>query len=172
MLKQWRGVAHACTKVKEVIVQRLSVGFHSDPLLRHCALPMAQKKGHLASEESHWGKPPRKTGSSPEAVLESSRHILQVAHPSSSGGLSTLSLFAPVVRPDLGRRVSAWCASCWMKNWNQTIRQSNIWERTHFCVACGRRGFHNACKACATLCVSYCVIKRWEVIRELGQGNC
>ena len=44
MLERWRDVVHARTKVKEVIVQRLSVGFHSDPLLRHCALPMAQKK--------------------------------------------------------------------------------------------------------------------------------
>ena len=47
----------------------------------------------------------------PEAVLEPPRDLLQVTHPSSSGGLSALSLLAPLERPDLGRRVPARGAS-------------------------------------------------------------
>ena len=37
----------------------------------------------------------------PEAVLEASRHGLQVAHTASASGLSALGLLAPLVRPEL-----------------------------------------------------------------------
>ena len=48
-----------------------------------------------------------KHGYEPEAVLEAARDRLEVAHAASAGRLSALSLLAPLVRPQLCRRVAA-----------------------------------------------------------------
>lgn len=48
----------------------------------------------------------------PEAVLEPPRDILQVPHSTGTGGLSSLSLQAPVVRSELGGRVTTLSTSC------------------------------------------------------------
>jgi len=47
----------------------------------------------------------------PEAVLEPPRNTLQMPHPSSTSGLSALSLLAPLVRTQLGTWVAALATS-------------------------------------------------------------
>ena len=48
----------------------------------------------------------------PEPVLESPWYRLKVSHPSSTGGLSSLSLLAPLVRAQLGAGVATLGTSC------------------------------------------------------------
>ena len=43
----------------------------------------------------------------PEAVLEASRDVLEVAHATGTSGLSALGLLTPLIRPQLGTRVAA-----------------------------------------------------------------
>ena len=52
-------------------------------------------------------KRPRPMANEPEAVLESPRDGLEVAHAASAGGLSALGLLAPLVRPELSTGVAA-----------------------------------------------------------------
>ena len=52
------------------------------------------------------------SGNEPEAVLEPPRNVIQVAHAASAGGLSALSLLAPLVRPELRAGVAALGALC------------------------------------------------------------
>ena len=54
---------------------------------------------------------PKASGSSPEAVLEPPAHLLQVAHTTSTGRLSSLCLEAPVIRPKLSRGIATLAAS-------------------------------------------------------------
>lgn len=78
----------------------------------------------------------RQRRSSPEAVLESPRHALEVLHPSCAGGLSTLGFLAPLVRAQLGRWVAALSACCEESlnidaqkiRWNQIALLCCLWK--------------------------------------------
>ena len=59
----------------------------------------------------------------PEAVLEASRHGLEVAHTASASGLSALGLLAPLVRPELRAGVAALRTLC------DEVSQSTCLER-------------------------------------------
>lgn len=48
----------------------------------------------------------------PEAVLEASRDLLEVAHASGTSGFSALGLLAPLVRPQLCARITTLRALC------------------------------------------------------------
>jgi hypothetical protein len=63
----------------------------------------------IITEHSEYKKRKRKRDKTflPEAVLELPGDFLQVPHSTGTGGLSSLSLQAPVVRSELGGRVTA-----------------------------------------------------------------
>ena len=104
----------------------------------------------------------------PEAILKSPRYILEVTHPPSTRRLSALRLQSPLVRSQLSGWVatlstcyigdSSECKVRWGErgqsdeeiSGNRDERSNN----THFCVACGKRGFRNAGKAYETWYVS------------------